>query len=316
VTTVRGPGPLTRTIDAGGPVHFADYGGPADGPLLVGVHGLGGSHLNWSAIAPYLVAANRLIAVDLLGHGRTPAAGRVPDIAGHVALLDGFLRQVTDRPAILVGNSLGGLVAALCAADSPDRVAGLVLVDPALPTARLGLVHPRVLSNFVLCAVPGVGERYLTARRNRTTAEQTVRRVLGTTCVDPARVPVEVVDAHIALVVERDRALGDQAYLTSARSLSWVLARPAPTTARLATIEQPVLHLHGERDVLVPLSSARRMAQGRSGWRLAVARDVGHAPMLEAPLWTALRIEEWLDADGADARQRAVQSVGPEPAVS
>jgi pimeloyl-ACP methyl ester carboxylesterase len=86
--------------------------------------------------------------------------------------------------------------------------------------------------------------------------------------------------------------------------------------ARLATIEQPVLHLHGERDVLVPLSSARRMAQGRSGWRLAVARDVGHAPMLEAPLWTALRIEEWLDADGADARQRAVQSVGPELAVS
>ena len=100
-------------------------------------------------MAPLLVARYRLLAVDLLGHGRTPAAGRSPDIGGHVDLLAGFVTEVADRPVIVMGNSLGGLVAALCASQVPDRVAGLVLVDPALPTERLGRVHPRVLSNFV-----------------------------------------------------------------------------------------------------------------------------------------------------------------------
>lgn len=299
--------PAARTLDVGGPVHVADYGGPEGAPLLVGVHGLGGSHLNWAAVAPYLCERYRLVAVDLLGHGRTPAAGRTADVAGHVTLLGGVLAQLSDRPVVLVGNSLGGLVSSLCAVDSPDRVAGLVLVDPALPTGRIGMVHPRVVSNFVLCSVPGVGERYLAARRTRTTADQTVRRVLGVTCVDPARVPADVVDAHIELTGSKDRAQGDAAYLASARSLSRVLARPGPTVDRLTGIKVPVLHLHGDRDVLVPLAAARRMAAGRTDWRLEVARDIGHAPMLEAPEWTALRITGWLDGEGRTARDAAAR---------
>ena len=161
MTTLAGVPHTSRTADLDGPVHYVDYGGPAGAPLLVGVHGLGGSHLNWAAVAPHLVARSRLVAVDLLGHGHTPAAGHAPDVDGHVDLLAGFVAQVSDRPVILMGNSLGGLVAALCASAAPDRVAGLILVDPALPTERLGLVHPRVLANFVLCSVPGVGERFL-----------------------------------------------------------------------------------------------------------------------------------------------------------
>jgi pimeloyl-ACP methyl ester carboxylesterase len=311
VTTASGQGPTSHTVDLDGPVHWVDYGGPTDGPLLVGVHGLGGSHLNWSAVAPLLTGRNRLVAVDLLGHGRTPTAGRTPDIAGHVTLLDAYLDRVADRPAVLVGNSMGGLVATLTAADSPSRVAGLVLVDPALPAGRPGRVHPRVLTNFVLCAVPGLGERYLAARRNRTTAEQTVRRVLGTTCVDQARVPPDVVDAHIAFTEAVDRELGDAAYLVSARSLSWTMARPGPVLARIDGVRAPVLHLHGERDVLIPLAAARRMAEGRSDWRLEVARDIGHAPMLEAPVWTALRIQEWLDTVVAPENGVAVAHRAP-----
>jgi len=297
--------PVSRQIDADGPVHVADFDGPDGAPLLVAVHGLGGSHLNWAAVAPYLIDRYRLMAVDLIGHGRTPSAGRTPDVAGHVAMLNASLGQLSERPVVLMGNSLGGLVSALCAAQFPDRVAGLVLVDPALPTARPGPVHPRIVSNFVLCMVPGVGERYLSARRGRTTAEQTVRRVLAVTCVDPARVPTDAVDAHIELTASVDRALADAAYLTSARSLARVMARPGPTIDRLGTIDRPVLHLHGERDILVPLTAARRMAEGRTGWRLEVARGIGHAPMLEAPEWTALRIGEWLDGDGAAARLAA-----------
>ena len=207
-----------------------------------------------------------------------------PDVDGHVDLLAGFAAEVSDRPVILMGNSLGGLVAALAASAAPDRVAGLILIDPALPTERLGMVHPRVLTNFVVCSVPGVGERYLTARRSRTTAERTVRRVLSATCVDPGRVPADVVDAHVALTAAVDRhrrrprlpGLGPVAVVGDGPLGSDASPGSTPSTSRSS-------HLHGSRDMLVPLAAARRMAEGRTNWRLEVARDIGHAPDARDP---------------------------------
>ena len=64
------------------------------------------------------------------------------------------------------------------------------------------------------------------------------------------------------------------------------------------------------------VGSARRMAEGRTGWALHMARDIGHAPMLEAPVWTALRIGEWLDGRGAEAGERSSRPVDPQPTVS
>jgi pimeloyl-ACP methyl ester carboxylesterase len=279
-------------------------GGPADGPLLVAVHGLGGSHLNWSAVAPLLTHRSRMLALDLVGHGLTPAGDRIPDIEGHRLLLSDFLGTLDAAP-ILVGNSMGGLVAALQAVTEPDSVAGLILIDPALPTARPGFVHPRVIANFLLCAVPGVGEGYLSQRRRRTTPEQSVHRVLGVCCVDATRVPADVVKAHIELTTRLDRRRADDAYLRSARSLSLKLAYPGDTMRQLGVLSQPTLLLHGARDLLVPLAAARRMSSAHPGWRFEVAPDTGHVPMLEAPGWTAAVIEDWMAGEGAPAARVA-----------
>src|SRR5688500_14578566 len=63
------PPPTTRfrlrTVDIGGPVTYADFGG--EGPTLVLLHGLGGNHLNWLPAAPMLAKHARVLAVDLLG---------------------------------------------------------------------------------------------------------------------------------------------------------------------------------------------------------------------------------------------------------
>jgi len=315
---VTGPfpaGAVSRFIDLGGPAHYLDMGGPVDGPLIVGLHGLGGSHLNWTAVGPALLERAHVVALDLVGHGLTPAGTRTADMEGHRRLVSGFLSALGSesgrrRPVILMGNSMGGLVAALQAAEEPDSVAGLILMDPALPTSRLGLVHPRVMANFLLCAVPGVGETYLTQRRQRTSAEQSVRRVLGVCCVDASRVPADVVEAHIELTQRLDRADADAAYLRSARSLSLLVARPAETMERLARVTQPTLLLHGARDVLVPLASAQRMSASHPEWRFEVAPDIGHVPMLEAPEWTARTVNGWLEVEGAGAAS-ASAGAGP-----
>ncbi|MBV8463387.1 MAG: alpha/beta hydrolase [Acidimicrobiales bacterium] len=294
--------PVSRTIDVDGPVHVADYGGPDDGPLLVAVHGLGGSHLDWLAVGPLLTRRSRLVAVDLLGHGRTPAAGRTPDMDGHRHVLDGVLRELASGPVVLVGNSMGGLVCALEAADRPAAVAGLVLVDPAIPAmGGPGIVHPRVLGNLLVCSIPGLGERFVDVWRRRTPARRSVEQTLRFCCVDAGRVPAEVVDALVELKAGVDRRSAELAYLRSVRSLTSTMLRPATMARALDASDRPVLLLHGDRDWLVPVGVARRLCATRPNWELVEARGVGHIPMLEVPELTADAVDTWLEGAGASA---------------
>src|SRR5712691_1832043 len=95
-----GLGGQSRWIDLDGPVHYLDFGGPPGGPLIVCVHGLGGSAVNWSAIAPLLTGRYRLLAPDLAGHGLTQSAGRGTDVASNTLLLHRFIESV---PALCAG---------------------------------------------------------------------------------------------------------------------------------------------------------------------------------------------------------------------
>src|SRR5258708_4695866 len=114
----------TCWADVDGPVHYLDFGGPARAPMILCVHGLGGSAVNWSALAPLLTASYRVLAPDLAGHGLTRSGGRGTDVTANRDLLDRFIRSKSARPVILMGNSMGGMISLLGAADSPCLVAG------------------------------------------------------------------------------------------------------------------------------------------------------------------------------------------------
>src|SRR3989442_6426883 len=122
----------SRVVELGVPLHFVDYGGT--GPGIVLVHGLGGAHVNWMAVGPALARRARVVAIDLPGFGRTPTEGGSASIHASRALLDRFIRKVVGGPAIVVGNSMGGLIGMLEAAEKPENVAGLVLVGAAMPS--------------------------------------------------------------------------------------------------------------------------------------------------------------------------------------
>src|SRR5690242_18270460 len=151
-------------IDLGLPVHYLDFGGPSDAAILVAVHGLGGSALNWLSIAPLLTSRYRLVAPDLAGHGLTRSLGRSTAVRANRALLHEFLARVTDQPAVLLGNSMGGMIALLEAAESPPAVAGLVLLDPASPFLP-SVPDPLVAAAFAGYAMPGVNRAIMAARR-------------------------------------------------------------------------------------------------------------------------------------------------------
>jgi pimeloyl-ACP methyl ester carboxylesterase len=109
------------------PVHAA-FG---RGPTVVLIHGLGSRPEHWLPTARYLARSHRLVLVQLPGHGES-AMPEPFSLDGAVQALDAVLEAETHGPVVLVGHSVGGLVATAEALEHPHRVSGLVLVETAL----------------------------------------------------------------------------------------------------------------------------------------------------------------------------------------
>ena len=290
--------PPSLWADLDGPVHYVDFGGPADGPLVVCVHGLGGSHANWLAIAPQLARTHRVLALDLGGFGLTRGGARGTSVAANTRLLHRFLTEVAGEPAILLGNSMGGLIAALEAAEHPDDVRGLALLDPALPlylSSRTSRPEPLVVIAFALYLAPGLGALFQRGRRTVRTPEQVARDILTFCCADPDRVPADVLAAHLELAHRREAYTEmDAEFVAATRSLLRLLLGRRRVLRTLSRITCPVLLLHGEADRLVRVGSAGRVAAANPRWRFVVVPRVGHVPMLEDPEFTLRELGEWL----------------------
>jgi pimeloyl-ACP methyl ester carboxylesterase len=286
----------SRDAELGAHVHHVDFGGAPDGPPLVLVHGLGGSHLNWDLLAPQLTGHGRVLAIDLPGFGLSRPTGRPATIRSNVAVLAEFLREVCEPPVVLVGNSMGGLVSALLTREEPHLVRALVLLDPALPAPARVLRSPSAAATLVLHALPGVGERLRRGRRRRIGGRATVHETLRLCGVDAAAIPAGLVERSVALVERQSDVAGtDRAFLSASRSLAWTLVRARRFRAVLSAIPVPVLLVHGDRDQLVPIDAARAIARAHPAWRFVELAGGGHLPQLQAPEELAALILDWLD---------------------
>jgi pimeloyl-ACP methyl ester carboxylesterase len=303
---VPGLAGTSKWADIDGPVHYLDFGGPADRPLIVAVHGLGGAAVNWLAIAPLLTDRYRLLAPDLAGHGLTETGTRGTDVRANRALLHRFIESVADGPVIVMGNSMGGMIALLEAAAAPETVAGLILVDPALPFQPVR-PDPLVTAVFALAAAPVLGP-VLARQRRLMPVESMIASTLALCCVDASRVPADIVAMHIEVGKQRAAMNGNGKDLShAARSVIETAGyiRGQAYRRAIRQITCPVLIIHGERDRLVPVVAARTAGKAHPEWTVVVLPDVGHVPQLEAAADTADAITKWLIGAGAEAAEAA-----------
>lgn len=283
-----------KIADLGGPVHYLDFGGEGS-PLLM-VHGLGGNALNWMAVAPGLAQHHHVVALDLAGFGQTPLFKRSAAVGANAELVSDFIDLVFDEPVTLIGNSMGGYISVLVAADHPDKLTRLVLVDPAVPGVHVRRPEPAMLGVAAALSVPGLAEVLLDRRARMLGPEGLVKETLASVCADPSRITEDVFEAHVRITRER-ADLGRQNYralLQATRSIALRMADPR-FWVRARSVKAPTLVIHGELDHVIPLSAARELVRGVPGWTLEVLEGVGHVPMMETPELFLQIFNSWMD---------------------
>lgn len=239
------------------------------GPPLLFVHGLSGCWQNWLEQLPAFAATHRVIAVDLPGFGASELPVREISMAGYARFLDELLEALgVAEPVAVVGNSMGGFVAAELALALPQRVERLVLVAaagvsgdrvnraPALTVARaLGLV-----------TAWGASRHEPFARRPRL-RWLTLRFVAR----HPERLPAP-------LAYELMEGSGRAGFLPALDSLLSYNLRD-----RLPEIPCPTLIVWGADDRVVPVGDAHRFERMIADTRTVILPETGHVPMIERP---------------------------------
>ena len=277
-----------------GPIHWRDYGG--EGPPLVLVHGLGGSIANWDSLAPRISAAGATTAIDLPGFGYSPPA-QSWELATHVAAIESYVSQI-GAPVTLIGNSLGGLLSEMVAAQRPELVERLVLISPATPP-RLPdpLIHWPTARRLLVQATPGLGRSISKYLMRRYDAEELVHLTLASVTHDPSRIPDEMVEGFVELA-ERRRRLpwAADAVPTTGTSIAKLFLKPRNFVAMIRRIKAPTLVVHGFEDRLVSPTSVEWMCSLRPDWDLVQLDDTGHTPQLDAVDELASVVVPWLQA--------------------
>lgn len=247
-------------------------GGPADDPApVVMLHGFSDTKDSFVDVARLITGQRRAILPDLPGFSEAsqPTDHRY-DVPGIATVLRGALDAVTEGPVHLVGNSLGGAVAAWLALEDPPWVRSLTLIGSA------GVRMP----------VKSAMQRHIEAGHNPFVI-RSAEEYSGF-----MRFVVERVPPGTGLVTramaERFMARRDM----NEKILAELVAARLDLTDRLHQIQVPTMLLWGDRDRLIDLSAARTFHRCIPGSRLVVMHGIGHCPQVEAPRATARRVLE------------------------
>jgi pimeloyl-ACP methyl ester carboxylesterase len=263
------------------PINVVELGA---GPPIVFIHGLAGSWQNWLEQLPVFAERHRVITFDLPGFGASPMPRDPISISAYAAIVDELLGALDVEEAVIVGNSMGGFIAAELAIAHPERVERLVLESAAgitsenEPTARV-IPALRALERSLLMITGWVAARSDTvARRPRLRLA-----TLSVVAAHPTRIGAP-------LAAELLRGSGKPGFIDAFYALTHY-----PIRDRLSRIDAPTLVVWGARDHLVPLRDADVFAQLIPDARKVVYPDTGHVPMLERPARFNADLQAFLD---------------------
>jgi pimeloyl-ACP methyl ester carboxylesterase len=249
-----------------------------DGEPVVLVHGVGTSRVIWRRALPELASTRHAIAIDVPGFGDSPPVGPGFSLEVVATRIADELELRVGRPYDLIGNSLGGAISLLLAAQRPSSVRRLVLAAPAGFVPRPGPV----------AELGGIGALLLMRARHelgmRTAGSGIARRALLWGAL------------HDGSRIDPDHArLMFRAPVRAARLREGVAAAMAcDLRATLSELDLPVGFLWGEHDRVVPVSVLDATRELRPGAPAETIPLAGHAAQMERPAEFAAAFERLL----------------------
>jgi pimeloyl-ACP methyl ester carboxylesterase len=246
-------------------IHYRDEGA---GPRIVLIHGTASSLHTWDAWTEELKKDYRVIRFDLPAFGLTgPHPDRDYRVAAYTEILDQLLKSLALDSVILAGNSLGGRIAWQYAAEHPQMVSKLVLIDASgFPTEK-GL--PWI---FGLARVP-VLNRLISKITPRSIIEKNVKEVY----FDDTKVSEKLIDRyyHFALREGNRQAFIDRAQLDLKGDINI-----------LRKIKIPTLIIWGRNDEWIPVEHLEKFKSAIPNAKAFIIENSGHVPMEENPVET------------------------------
>ena len=248
------PAGMKEAVVFGQKIQYTDTG---TGPVVVLLHGLGGNSANWAFNVPALAQKFRVIVPDQVGFGRSDKPLINYRVATYVDFLDKFLAGLKIERASLVGNSMGGWIAAAYTLKHPTKVERLVLADAA------GFAPPK---EFDLSTLSGL---------NPSTREQT-KMLAGMVFSNP----LFKSDAAIDAMLEQRISAGDGYTIQSL--VESIHRGEDMLDGKLGGIKQPVLLIWGREDGLTTLArEGERFKREIPQAQLVVFDGCGHVPQVE-----------------------------------
>lgn len=272
-----------------------------DGPALVLIHGFGASWGHWRKNLPTLGESCRCYALDLIGFG----ASAKPDpqvlpytFATWSAQVLAFCEEVVGGPAILVGNSIGGIVAMQAAVDRPDRILGVMALN-----FSLRLLHERHLAQGPWLKRWStqqlqnlLGQRWFGEWFFRQIAQpRTLQNVLRQAYHQPAAVTEDLVE----MILRPARDPGAAAVFLAFTRYS---QGPLPEDL-LPQIAAPLRILWGEADPWEPVNQGRSLCERAGVQDFRILPGVGHCPQDEAPAAVNAEILAFVQGIAGDRSQ-------------
>jgi pimeloyl-ACP methyl ester carboxylesterase len=257
-------GVQNREVTVGGHRIHYQVEGPADGPVVVLVHGLGGRAEDWRDLAPFIAKAGfRVYLPDLVGYGRSDKPKDFSySVHDEALVVTGFLDAMKLKQVDLGGWSMGGAIVQHVAADHPQRVRRLLLFDSAgifeLPKWDIKLFTPE--------------------------SEAELNELDDLLMPNPPRIP--------GFVVRDILRVSDERAWIIRRALATMVTGQDATDKILPELKMPVLIEWGGDDKITPVSQGETMHRMIPQSELDVVPGCGHlAPGKCAPQMAPAVIE-------------------------
>ncbi len=255
-------------------IHYYQ-GGPADGETILMIHGFGANKDNWLRFAKFFTKRYQVIAIDLPGFGDSSKPNASYDVGTQAERVAAFVNTLGLKKLHVIGNSMGGQIAALYAARHPDEVLSVGLLDNA------GITSPKKSELYEMLER---GEPNPLVARDA----ESFAKLVAFVFVEPPAMPKNL-----------QRYMAEQASARSEQNdkvFSHLRERYIPLEPELPKIQAPTLLLWGDKDRVLDVSSIDVMKPLLKKPTVVIMKDCGHVPMIERPEETAGHYQAFLDS--------------------